>query len=221
MSEKVFGLEGDEYWTSPKKNVPQVLSARVMGRKHDLLIDAPEVVPLETRETFPVLMYYGGSRALLRRMPVEEFGMVASVNLVDNKVWADKALFRQGPKRPPEGEPEPGCTGQDYPLDLFKVVPVEPATWITTALLWDKVSNRVRTVVGNDPAGFKDAEVEKFLAAQRGAVPPKELQPQAGDPMLVSRGPGEGVPEVPAEVGISLTADRVVCLLYTSDAADE
>jgi hypothetical protein len=207
-----FGLADEEFWSGPLKPIEGPLPTE------GLSIAAPGVVPLERRETLPVV---ARRSTTLKESMVADFKRLALLHAVDvdaNRLFTgfaldrDNAIFR---------DPDPALLARVAPartLEPFLLeararldIPWRRSVLLLTATLRDKVSNRRRVELGAGTSSYRDPAVAEFLESQRGRKPPPDPWPAPGDP-LPSYRPMEGSPALPEKAGIAISGDRVTIL---------
>jgi hypothetical protein len=216
MTEQGFGLEAEEFWSDPFRTDLQ-LSRRLRRQGFSgVQIDAPAFVAIDRRQSLPVVACRFGMYKDVWDVPYEQHALITAVDLDDNFVHAARAFNSEYEPLPRPSadrrEPPEGFSSKLYLLELRELFGLSwhPDGYLVTAILRERVSNRVEVRLDRSPSAYRDEEVERFLEAKRAELEP-EVHPEPGRP-IPSYEPGEGVPPVPEEPGIRLAADRVTAL---------
>lgn len=213
-----FGLAGDEYWTNPWKNIAAVAREKVMASEAALIADAPSAVTPNAQKSLPFLVLDVNDRVQMAQAAFKGAGIIAAQRLDTNELRAVKAFTRDS-ARSSADEVSPGFAARENSADLIRIGAVNtssPGSYLLSAIVRDRVSNRVPMKVGQPAAAFNDAEVAKFLAAQRAKLPASTVRPEEGDSAIY--GDAANCPPVPEKEGIALAAERVVVLDNDSKA---
>ena len=220
MAEQGFGLEAGEFWSDPFRTDLQVTRQLRRQGFSGVRLDAPPLVPVDQRQTLPVLALHFGTYKDVSETRYETNAVITAVDLDNNFVHAARAFapdLEPAPKPSgPAGRPPEGFSSKMYLVELRELYGLSwhPATYLVTMVMRERISNRVEVKLGRSPSAFRDVAVEDFLRMKRAEMEPT-VYPAPGRP-IPSYAPGDGVPAAPEEVGIRLDADRVTVL--TKDA---
>jgi len=212
MSKKPFGLSENEYWSDPWKNLSEFAWDRIGNNIEGIVIDCPDFVALDFRQTLPMLAYYSGQTADLQYAPFDRVAVIAAMNLEENRLLARGAIARDAPPpSPPTAKPAPGFSGLEYLVDLRQATGMEwrPSIYLVTVVMRDKVSNRQNVRLEYSKMSFEDPEVKKFLEEQRRKLPPRTPSPPVTDRSVRYSLQKDSLP-LPEAIGITLAADRIV-----------
>ena len=216
MSQGDLGLDEDDFWSNPLKTKRAKTTALMMDDFFGLVLDGPTLVPLDQRDTIPLVALRVCTMVDAARLQFRDFVNVTVVDLHENAFSAAPAIVdRPNMQRPPIDPAEPipeGAMGEAFVLQLQERVAVKMTAGrdlLVTLVLRDAVSNRIRIQLGASDLGFRDPEVERFLEEQRALVPPPPLHPAPGN-RLPKYEKIAGSPKVPEEPGIALAIDRVI-----------
>lgn len=210
-----FGLEAAELWDNPTRTFGALDAKLSEARFTGLRIAAPRLVPLGVRDTFPLVAYHSATFEERRSASFRDQGAVVAVDLLANLTYVREPILDK-PERvrarvdPPTTPAPPGLISQIFVTELRErlMLPWTKARYLVTALLRDRVSNRLVVEVDRPPGAYRDEEVERFLEAQRIERAHKDPWPEPGTPYPhFHREPAH--PAVPLGIGISLIADRV------------
>jgi hypothetical protein len=219
MAPRPFGITGDEYWTAPWKNLDALASGAVRDDAAGLTIDLPETIVPGAHSTTPLLVLHADDRRKMADAPFKHAGIVAAIHLPTNRLRARAACTPDEPFRPPSNPPAWGFCAREFKVDLNTtgvLHPNEPGTYLINAIIRDRLSNRLPLTIGHPPNAFQDAEVSKFLAAQRAKLPASTVRPEESDSAIY--GDPANCPPLPEKEGIALAAERVVVLDNDSKA---
>ncbi|MFP2959627.1 hypothetical protein ACLEPN_17740 [Myxococcus sp. 1LA] len=217
MAPGIFEIEGQDYWTDPFKFSAQVLSKFVPKGRYGLFLDAPAKATLQGIKSIPVLALYAVKQLEARTYNPWRAGHLVAVRLEDRALECIP-LFE-----PPEqagvfedDEPSPEPTGEGAmaivdQTDALRLDSLQqPGHYLLTALMLDRMSNRVPVHLTGAPAGgYQDEEVARFLEALKQQPPP---------PAPVRYAPGQDErqfqarpdsPPAPGSPGIAVHGERV------------
>src|SRR4051794_35563295 len=107
MTEGIFGLSGDDYWTDPRKNSGALFKKHALGGKFGFFVDAPPEVVLGERETFPLLVLYSQLERVAYDETFEGEAKLVLVRLSDRKVQVDTAVPQPLKARIGKDSPDP------------------------------------------------------------------------------------------------------------------
>ncbi len=224
MSNGPLMLNDDEFWGDCGRTEELVLTRIAKENFCGLLIDGPERISMNQRDTAPVAGYF--VRSLRDDLVVNQETqlLVAALNLETNYLLVGLALDTgkiPGP-RPPRPTVDPG---EGTVLNLFKTdlrralkLPWQHGRYRVSALLREYLSNPITVEIGRSKLEYDDPEVAKFLEAERR----RAILPPAPKifPAINEKQPGrlpeyrrrEDSPPIPDQPGIVLVMDRVVAL---------
>lgn len=212
-----LGLQADDYWGPTPEPTNDAIRALRDEDFDGLVLGGPTRVALDARETVPVIVYRGGSFRQLAQVDFGKLGLVTVMDVDHNElrvgpVVDEPDVVRRGGARDLDSLPD-GYSGVAKVIDLGVRcrVPRRPGRHIATALMREKVSNRLTIQLVSGETSFDDPEVAKLLRAERLKTPAATVFPAPGDP-LPAYGEVKGTPEVPAQVGLELALDRAVVL---------
>lgn len=216
MSNIDFGLADEEFWTAPKKSAMAVAKQLWKENRDITAVGAPKRVEIDKRSTLPVMIYRGGSYRDLWALSFSDHAMVVAVDVEQNRAYASRVVTEdmEPPPEPVDVSKAPKGNSTDSALlELREAMqlPWQPSTYVVTVILRDMVSNRAKVELGKSPSRYHDEEVAKFLASQRASQEPARVEPAPLDP-LPSFKAMAGSPPIPAELGLSLAADRLVVM---------
>jgi hypothetical protein len=221
--EDTFGLRDEEFWTDPWRTRKAVQRPLMQKGDEGLFIGAPRKVGLQEHATFPVAILRVCKAARTSTIPFKETAIVAAVELntyelyarlafppVRKRPWAAGMAGAAAGKGDSFSNDETAMISEGHTVDLAARLGI-PAAWgdyLVTVILLDQVSNRCRMQLV-DSVTYEDPEVERFFREQAAAqLPPLCVWPQPA-PTLPSYTRDAASPDIPAEVGIALTVERV------------
>jgi hypothetical protein len=183
-----------------------------------ILIDAPALVPIDRRESAPVVGYYARSlREDLQVVPERQM-LAAALDLSTKRLRVGLALDT-GKTLAPEGPPATDDPGEGATYTALRAdlraqldLPWEPRKYLVAFLLREHLSNAVVMELGPSAAAFRDAEVERFLVERRkraAPLPPPPISPVPSAATGVTYERLSRSPPVPEQPGIALEIDRV------------
>ncbi len=224
MSNGPLLLNDDEFWGNCSRTEELVLSRIAKEDFQGLLIDGPERISVNQRDTAPVAGYFVRSLRNDLVMDQETQLLVAAVDLETNHLLAGLALDtgKLPGARPPKPTVDPG---EGTVLNLFKTdlrralnLPWQHGRYRIHALLREYLSNSITVEIGRSKLEYEDPEVAKFLEDERRRVVPPPA-PKIFPPIDVVK-PGlspdyrhrKDSPQLPEKVGITISPDRVVAL---------
>ncbi len=177
----VFEIEGQDYWSAPFKASSKVLRAHVPTRQLGVFIDAPQDVDLSTHARVPLLVLWCETERVSSVIDPFTMGQLICVRLEDRRVECcplleipDSAgLFEDAPETVPPTDSPRGLMEQTdaSQLELLR----ESGTCLLTAVVFDRVSNRIQVRAHRTPSGYQDAAVQTFIDLHRRRPPPPEL----------------------------------------------
>lgn len=211
-------LSPDDYWGDFTRTRDQFRKLVSDSGFTGLRIDAPALVPLDKRETAPVVGYYARTLREDLEVSAERQMLAAALDLSSKRLHVGLALDTgktPAPQTPPGGrDPGEGLTFNAFSSDLRMQLdlPWEKRKYLVALLLREHVSNPVLMELGSSPTAYRDPAVEAFLAEQRKkapVVPPRPVEPEPAPESGVTFQRVSRSPEVPKEPGIALNVERV------------
>ncbi len=211
-------LSPDDYWGDFTRTKDQFRSFISETGFRGVRIDAPALVPLDRRDSAPVVGYYVRSLREDVEVDAERQMLVAALDLATKQLRLGLALDTgktpASRARPSGADPGEGATFNGFSSDLRLQLdlPWEKRKYLIAFLLREHVSNPVLMELGSPPTAYRDPAVEAFLAEQRKdapVVPPLPIEPLPTPESGVSFERVSRSPEVPKEPGIALTVERV------------
>ena len=214
-----LNLSADDYWGDFTRAADAEFDKFVEENDFvGLRVDAPAQVPIDRRESFPVVGYYVRTVREDVQVDPEQQLLVAALDLTNHRLHAALALDT-GKTRAPAGpladlDPGDGVTYSPFSADLRRQLdlPWEKRKYLVALAIREHLSNPVRVELAASPLAYRDPAVEEFLAEQRKKapfVPPLPVSPEAKPELGVTYQRISRSPEVPKEPGIALAVDRV------------
>jgi len=225
MTNGLFGLSEDDFWTDPWINGEELFNRYVLDGEYGLYIDAPERVQPKDRPSIPVPFFYSAEQREAYKLDIEKQAKVVAVRLEDRTFFIADAIEPEDNALPlPKvGADSIDPTSESHDIDLQTRLSLlsEPGAYRIVVLLTKQASNVVEVVVEQPRIEHEDPEVIKFIEARR--TPPIIPPPPTPSAELIFDSDAEGLPqpvadapEVPEEEGIGLAVERVI--LNTEDA---
>jgi len=216
-------IPADRFWAGSEIDADSLLRAYLSS--HDgVLVDAPDVVWVDQRDTLPAVAIQFGPMSAFAAAPAEMHTALVLMDLERNRGWI--APTSMGPADG-DGDPEePAAAAPSAPppaagavedrmarvhrLELRKLVgPAwEPGRFLLTAFTRDQVSNRAPITLTYSPARFNDPEAARVLAARAAKVGPAAVKPAARDPYPAYKSSPLS-PQIPTTPGVTLVVPRV------------
>ncbi len=212
-----LGLTDDDYWSAPIGTMEAVFDRLSTEQMQGVLLGAPAQVSLDKRATIPLVAYRAGSYRDVRTLEFQKHAVLVAVDLDRNVVHAASAVALNNPPGSvgsANSVPIPdGYIASPFVIDARDrlVLPWNPASYVFTIIMRDRVSNRVRVTLGKSSEGFQDEAVAKFIAEQRAKHHPIVISPLPGDPLPCYQ-PSADSPELPQKDGVLLKVERVLLL---------
>jgi hypothetical protein len=190
-----------------------------------LLLIGPEAIPMDAGTSFPVLGFHSYTTS---NSPVPDFSrtaVITAVRLESCETFAGLMVSPRGdePNSVPVVPPKAAAVVSQFSCDVktrLKEIPWKAGTYLTTALLLDKASNRIHTSITPGKVAESDPVVAEFLNRAQGTdLPPDHVYPPlpTGDQKKGATASypiyrrEKGTPDVPkTPPGIDLSIDRVV-----------
>lgn len=218
-----FGLDDVDFWSDPLKEPVKVTMSSALA------LDAPSVVPLHSRDTFPLVARYRQSLKERFTLDFRANAVIAAIDLDRDEFFAGFALDRDGlePIEPPDDDVEiPDATiVSPYVLELREQVdlPWRRADYVVYVVVRSTLSPKVRVSVGAARGAYHDPAVDAFLEAAK--VPPRarRASPPEGDelPSYQQRAASPPLPSSPAiALAVAATTDLVVHGSFRLPTAD-
>jgi len=218
---KALHLPDETFWGSSDRASDPVV--RKYKTSHfGVFIDAPGEVHLKNKSTLPVFVYYMGEFKQLATRDFDNDALIVAMDVERNALSICSASSADAGEDPDPDwvPPPPGPIGNGYNASIRTIevrerleFPWKPGRFIFQIVLLDLVSPRVETRLIGSTSEFEDVEVEKFLEAERAAKnPPAPFPRQKSGAKFPSYEKADDSPEMPAEFGVSLAAQRVVPL---------
>ncbi len=233
MSNGQFGLEDAEFWDNPQKNRSAIIKTKTRAKDVGITIDAPNFASHGEKGTLPIGMLHFRSMVEDVQLDTENQMLMVAVRQEDNAMWCGQPLATgktagaRPPKSMPKGAAATGFVSGYYVEDIRRSLGIEwkRQSLTMTALLRERISNTVTTVIGPSREDFHDAEVEAWVEARRRAEipgPPAPVWPPL--PVItdaITRTLDGGIdpfpnykqrnesPPLPDGEGINFTIDRV------------
>jgi len=171
MSEHVFKLDQAEYWDNPRKTISDFAWERMQAGGEGLFIDGPEFVPMDNRATIPLIIYSQRDKKVLSDTPIKGCAFVVAVSLETQAFFVAPALT--APDRKKNANPSPGLAGQDFVVDLRKVlgIPWEISTFSVRLIHRNLISNQIVVGLSETEAAFGSSKEKKLLNEKHERIP--------------------------------------------------
>ncbi len=231
MSNGRLKLDDADFWTDAERTRPEITLELRQSEFKGVILDGPREVSLAERETCPLAGWWAcdGYTDSVLRMP--DALTVFSLDQRSHKLRRGVPLcLGSRPKRADvpklsRAELERMTTREMFGFDLRQAVdlPWKGGTQVVAAVVREHLSEVLTIELNASGAGgYDDPAVAEFLAAQeQGAIPnPPPVSPPAAAPAnaleadppeaIPNYREAEGSPEVPAEAGVALAAERVI-----------
>lgn len=207
-----MGLRDDDaFWQRPMARQDKVLG-RLLDRKPGLLLDGPAEVTLPLRASLPVVVGLVATYEELHGLDPGRTGAVVAVNVDTSQVWAATLEDLENVEPGEDPGPPPALSGVGAMLFLVDVRARASLPWtagasfIVSACLRERASNRLPVSLGAGPQVYVDPAVQELVHARRRAFALRVV-PEAG---VLDLEDAAARALVPAAPGLSLTLDRVV-----------
>ena len=221
MSESL-DIDTELLWSEDPKPLQETLDSLVVDRLEaetlGIAIAAPSSLVAVARDRLPIACVYTATLREAKTDRLREQLLVIASCVETREVVVGTAYAPLESLPEPLGDdddPGEGSTGLSLVIDAFERldIPREPATWIVRLALRDRWSNALTIQFAGDARGYRDEEVERFLAARRAKSSPTQLRPAPGQdldhPYPAYGDDALDAAEPPAELGFALTAPRV------------
>ncbi len=208
-------LDDAEFWSAPFRTRDE--TQRRLSREGFLgvAIDAPERVPLDGRQTIPVVGWDVATFRQAQKLCFEDFALVTAVSQDDGYVYTGRLYDpRVRDTRQAAAEAEDPGEGKSYRAFTFDLnervgIGLRPDACVVTMIVQDQVSNRVTTTLCAPQLSWVDPAVKAYLAERRGEEPDaSERFPEAVSPPASGELPSYArlamTPPVPKAPGLEL-----------------
>ena len=211
-------LSPDDYWGDFTRTKDQFRDFISETGFRGVRIDAPALVPLDRRDSAPVVGYYVRSLREDVEVDAERQMLAAALDLSSKRLRVGLALDTgktpASRARPSGDDPGEGATFTAFSSDLRLQLdlPWEKRKYLVAFLVREHLSNPVLMELGSPPTAYRDPAVEAFLANQRkdaAVVPPLPVEPLPTPESGVTFERVSRSPELPEEAGIALSVERV------------
>lgn len=216
--------DDDAFWGRPLAHQAKVID-RLLDRRPGLLLDAPTEVELPLRRGLPAVVALVATYEQLHGLDPARAGALVAVNVDTTDVWAGTIEDQDGVEPPEQVGPPPKTAGVGALLLLAdarqrtNLAWTPGASYVLSAVLRERVSNRVPVRLASGPGVYVDPAVQALVQARRRA---HALRPSATGPLggADDADAGEGATLdlddeaaralVPAAPGLAVSVDRVV-----------
>lgn len=231
MSNGRLKLDDADFWTDPERTRPEVTLELRQSEFKGVILDGPRQVSLAERETCPLAGWWACDGYTDTVLKMRDSLTVFSLDQRSHKLRHGVPLClgsvpkKAGGAKLSRAELERMTTREMFDFDLRGAtdLPWKGGTQVVAAIVREHLSE-VLTIELNatGAGGYEDPAVAEFLAAQeQGAIPnPPPVSPPAAPPLdeaeadspepIPNYREAEGSPEVPAEAGVALAAERVI-----------
>ena len=209
----IFEVEGQDYWSDPFKASSQVLRSFVPKRRFGVFLDAPEDVDLARSARVPVLVLWCEEERTSAVIDPYTMGHLICVRLEDRRLERcallelpdSMGLFDDAPAPVARSDSPRGLMDQTDGAQLALLN--ETGTFILTAFVFDRLSNRVQVRTHRAPTGYQDEAVATFIDRHRRSPPPP--RPVEGPEQDFMR--AQQSPQLPDDrAAIAIDVERVV-----------
>jgi hypothetical protein len=215
-----YRIKDEDFWKSSDRGTDKLASALV-SEFNGLLVDAPRRITIDKRATFPMGVYHMGPIRALAAAPFKNLGLVAAMDVTNNRLYTASAPAFERDADPIEGRhldldalPEGDmCVTTSVELRSGLALPWQPAKYLVSAIVRDQVSNRASVEFCKSASCYVDPEVVKHHAAEVAKINPPAVDPRPGNP-LPAYHKRDDSPAVPDQPGIALAAPRLVDLRH-------
>lgn len=222
MIEQRLGIEDAAFWSDPWRTRKTVQRAMMAGKTEAVLVDAPEKVSLDSRDTIPL--------AVVRVAPVgapsnfQRAAVVTAMSSYTGELSAALAFDAPAHTAPVGqagvGGAQDAMLGEAHIVDLARRLrlPLIRGDYLVTMLAMDRIIGRRRIRVV-ESTSYEDPAVELFLRHQLGARldRPRVFPEPGSDPrsILPLYEAMDESPPLPPDLGIELALERVNLLPAT------
>ncbi|MCB9761300.1 MAG: hypothetical protein H6739_15770 [Alphaproteobacteria bacterium] len=205
-------LTDAEYWDAPSDEPVRLMRALGQQGAEGVFLGLPARVPLEERQTLPLLTVCHGPAQTPIAWRLAQRGVVVVVDPEARLVLAGR-VSPSPPPGPPGASPRTGTTMTRERIDLraHLGLPWRPSRLRVCVLQRDQRTPWVETELVPSGRRFQDPEIARHLALLKARMVPREVDPLPGDP-LPRYTADEDALAVPDTPGLALSADRVVVL---------
>jgi len=211
-----YRLNDEAFWSSSKRGSDKI-ATQLVGEYKGLLVDAPRRIPIDQRSTFPIGLYHLGTIRDVSTIRFSKLGLMTAMDVTSNRLYVATGRAFEKDDDPVKGPP---VAASKYPegdmssasaLELRSVMkmPWEPANYLLTAILRDKVSNRAAVEMCQSPSCYVDPEVVKYRAAELAKINPGAVDPRPGETLPSYRKLDNSL-AIPEQPGIALASTRLV-----------
>lgn len=214
-----LGLSDPDYWDNPFKTRVALEDELLDAERSALVLGAPALVPLQQRESLPLLVLRVDKQDAMARLPLRRSAVVVAVELTTNTTYANMAVVEDIVEPPPYTGPAlEGMSGEAQIIDLREQLdlPWQRGELLVSLLMRDTMTHRVRVALRK--GGYEDPAVAEYLDQADAQPSPATIWPAA---LASASGPDDGrglpsyrahpdSPAIPEELGITLTAPRVI-----------
>lgn len=208
MANGELGLRDDEFWGDYTRTTDEVLDRLGERDFRGLVIDAPNLVAIDTRTTAPVVGWWIRTFREDRLLDAASQTLICAVDLATNELRAGLALDTgKTPAEPlPPSDEDPG---EGKLMEMIEAdargqigLPWRPGRHAVTLLLRDKVSNTV-TLQLTESTG------EPAVVSSSAPLPAPRVSPPTSDAPWPRYEPTPESPPPPDTVGINLACREV------------
>ena len=217
MSNGIFGLTNDEFWSDPEKGSFENASSFAQDDRIGVWIDAPTTAALDTA-TLPIALMDLRPPREHAQIEGEEGIVLVAVRHDDNALFVTRPLVidkTPEPTGPPPPPPSEGLRGEYYVIDAIETLrmSVRRGAYTVFAMLRERISNTCRVSVGPGEHEVRDdvpeGDIEDAVAVDP-VWPPasRDADTDETKPYPSWRAEPQS-PEMPAQEGVSFIVDRV------------
>jgi hypothetical protein len=175
MERGIFGLEGEEYWTSPRRNQREALAKLARMPDFGFVLDAPSEVDSTRHASIPLLLAYADTKAHAHEVRIGHEAKIVAVRLEDGEVLTGGLGLRQ-PDIPASWAGSHQPTSAVYLIDGARQlgIPGRGGTYLVTAVMREWISNRLVVRVSPVPAPSVVVGIESDPWPSGSVLPPPE-----------------------------------------------
>ncbi len=201
------------------RELPEVIDALREQGFQGLVIAGPESAAVDHEPSLPVIGFRLFDTHEGHPVQLSSCGLVTTVHVESGRFVAARIEDARDDRPTPEPSrpPKRGEVAQQFEVDVAersRDLPWRPGTLITTILLADRRSNRVRTRVTAGSAAEADPAVADFLRTHPREGLPEPVWPPLADPDSADAGSPRyreaGAPAPPESEGVALEFDERV-----------
>ncbi|MEM7152733.1 MAG: hypothetical protein AAF799_07815 [Myxococcota bacterium] len=217
MTDERFGLNDDEFWTDPTRTVMDVAERLWDQGRDSIAIDGPTRVEIDKRDSLPAMVVRAGTTQDIFTLDFNIHAFVTAMDLERNYFYVARINDDEDPEEEDELPAEEDLDGEMTDTATPDLREKLDLPWQTgrlrlTAIMRDRVSNRVDVQLTQSAEVYQDEAVAQFLAQQARKTPAPEVRPQLGEGPLPSYTAGPQSLPIPDERGVSLRVDRVTVI---------